>query len=72
MNIIAQHLRRMKEGDRFEIRIAASKLWSSLEEKNVDAAAAANTSLVERLDAQLTGAMRPKGKTVLTTFKRAQ
>src|SRR5262249_7935446 len=70
--IIAQHLRRMKDGDRFEIRTATSKLWSSLEKKNVDAAAAASTSLVERLDGQLTAAMRPKGKTALTTSQRAQ
>jgi hypothetical protein len=60
--IIAQHLRRMKEGDRFGIGEAATDLANALEQKNIDAAAAANISLVERLDAQLTAAMRQGGK----------
>jgi hypothetical protein len=70
--IITQHLYRMKERDRFGIRAAAKELWSALEQKNVDEAAAANTSLVERLDAQLTADMRRKGKRTLTAFQPAQ
>ena len=49
-------------GDRFGIGAAAKELWSALERKNMDEAAAANTSLIERLDAQLTADMRPTGK----------
>jgi hypothetical protein len=60
MEIINEHLHRIKDRDQFGIRAAATKLRDSLDQKHVDAAAAASISLVERLEAQLTAGKRQK------------
>ena len=60
--IIAEHLRRAKGGDPFGVAQAERELWSAVEQKNADLAAAAQTALVERLDAHLTARLRVKGR----------
>lgn len=52
--IVARHLRAAGGDPRFEIGPAAEELWRALADGNVEAAAAANTALIERLDAHLT------------------
>ncbi|MFL6292886.1 MAG: WD40/YVTN/BNR-like repeat-containing protein [Thermoanaerobaculia bacterium] len=52
--IVARHLRAAAGDERFGIGAAAEDLWSALADGNVEAAAAANTALIERLDAHLT------------------
>ncbi len=58
--IITEHLRRSGGGDPFGIAAAERELWSAVDEKNSDRAAAAQTALTERLDAQLTAQLHAK------------
>jgi hypothetical protein len=60
--IIAGHLRYSRGDDPFQIAEAVKRIWSSKYQKNLDGAAAANTALIERLDAHLTALLRAKGK----------
>jgi hypothetical protein len=59
---MAKHLQTSGERDQFEIASAAKELWGAIDKRDMDRAAAANTALVERLDADLTRLWRAKHK----------
>jgi len=61
-NILSEHIRAAGDNDQFEIWAAADDLWSAIEERNINRAAAANTALIERLDADLTDLMVNKSR----------
>lgn len=58
--ILTGHLRRARGSDPFEIGAAADELWKSLDRRDLEHAAAANTALIERLDAHLTAILHAR------------
>ena len=58
--IVSQHLRRSKAADLFGVAAAEKELWSAVQQKNLDGAAAALIALTERLDAHLTATLHTK------------
>ncbi len=62
--IVAKHLRRMPGADGFEVAAAAKDLAGAVDKKDADQIARAVNALIERLDAQITEALRRSGRSV--------